>query len=125
MMRQQWVSTAHYTGIMSIKLKTLSVALAMAGLLVLEVSGANEAAGKAAYEKSCKSCHGPDGSGNPAIAKMFKVEMRPLGSKEVQAKTEPELKTVITKGTGKMPAVSGVTDAQAADVAAFLRTLKK
>jgi cytochrome c1 len=55
---------------------------------------------------------------------MFKVELRHLGSKEVQAKTDLELKTVITKGTGKMPPVSGVTDAQAADVAAFLRTLK-
>ena len=75
---------------MSIKLKTLPAALAMTGLVALQVYGANEAAGKAAYEKSCKSCHGPDGSGNPGVAKMFKVELRHLGSKEVQAKTDLE-----------------------------------
>jgi mono/diheme cytochrome c family protein len=110
---------------MSIQLKTLFVVLAMTGSFAVGVFGADGAAGKATYEKACKSCHGPDGSGNPAVAKMMKVEMHPLGSKEIQAKTDAELKTVITKGKGKMPAVAGVTDAQAADVAAFLRTLKK
>ena len=110
---------------MNTKLRTLSAAMAMTALFALKMFAANEAVGKATYEKSCKSCHGPDGSGNPAVAKMFKVEMRPLGSKEIQAKTDAELKTVITKGSGKMPAVSGVTEAQAADVAAFIRTLKK
>ena len=33
-------------------------------------------AGKAAYDKACKSCHGADGTPNAAIAKSMKVEMK-------------------------------------------------
>jgi cytochrome c1 len=47
-----------------------------------------------------------------------------LASKEVQARTDEELKQVILKGQGKMKPVAGVTEKQAADVVAFLRTLK-
>ena len=80
--------------------------------------------GKAIYDKSCRACHGPDGKGNPAIAKMLKVTMQPLGSKEVQAKSDSELKKIIAEGTGKMKPVSSVSAKQADDVVAFLRTLK-
>jgi hypothetical protein len=56
---------------------------------------------------------------------MLKVEMRPLGSKEVQAKTDAELKKIILEGMGKMKPVSGV-DAKAADnLVDYLRTLKQ
>ncbi len=93
--------------------------------LSLQLYAANEANGKAAYEKSCKGCHGADGSGNPGMAKMLKVEMRPLSSKEVQAHSDAEIKGIIQKGQGKMPAQAGVNDATAADLTAFLRSLKK
>ena len=52
------------------------------------------------------------------------VTQRPLASKEVQARTDEELKQVILKGQGKMKPVAGVTEKQAADVVAFVRTLK-
>ena len=74
--------------------------------------------GKALYDTKCKMCHKPDGSGMPAM------KMRPLGSAEVQAKSDADLKKDITTGTGKMKPVA-VTDAQAADLVAFIRTLKK
>lgn len=80
-------------------------------------------AGKAVYDKSCKSCHGPDGKGNPAIAKALKTDMRPLGSADVQGKSDADLKKDSTAGTGKMKPVK-LTDAQASDVVAFVRTLK-
>jgi mono/diheme cytochrome c family protein len=83
------------------------------------------AEGKAIFEKSCKGCHGADGQGNPGIAKMFKVNMRPLGSDEVQSKSDADLKKIITQGTGKMKPVASVAGKQADDVVAFLRTLKK
>ncbi len=47
-------------------------------VLNLPLAAADAATGKAAYAKACKSCHGPDGAGNPAVAKMMKVEMKPL-----------------------------------------------
>ena len=46
-------------------------------------SAADAKAGQEVFAKSCKSCHGADGSGNPAIAKMMKVDMKSLGSAEV------------------------------------------
>jgi mono/diheme cytochrome c family protein len=81
--------------------------------------------GEAVYATKCKSCHGADGSGNPAIAKMMNVTMKPLGSAEVQAKSDADLKTVITAGTGKMKPVAGVSAGDADNIVAYLRTLKK
>jgi hypothetical protein len=54
----------------------------------------------------------------------MKVEMKALGSKEVQAKSDDELKAAVTKGTGKMKAVAGLSAKQIDDVVAFVRTLK-
>ncbi len=84
---------------------------------------ADVAAGKATYDKSCKRCHGGDGAANAAIAKMFKVEMRHLGSKEVQAKSDAELKKESVEGVGKMKGVS-IADGDATNLVAFLRTFK-
>jgi mono/diheme cytochrome c family protein len=74
--------------------------------------------GKAVYDAKCKACHKPDGSG------MAAMKMRPLGSAEVQAKSDADLKKDITAGNGKMKA-QAVTDAQAADLVAYIRTLKQ
>jgi mono/diheme cytochrome c family protein len=76
------------------------------------------AEGKATFDAKCKMCHKADGSG------MAAMKMRPLGSAEVQAKSDAELKKDITAGTGKMKAQT-VTDEQAADLVAYIRTLKK
>ena len=69
-------------------------------------AGATE--GKELYAKACRSCHGAEGQGNPAIAKMMKVELRPLGSPEVQSQSDAELKKAITEGKGKMKPVTSL-----------------
>ena len=79
--------------------------------------------GKDVYAKKCRSCHG-DGSGNPAIAKSLKVTLRHLGSKDVQAKSDAQLKKETTGGIGKMKAVK-LTPEQTNAVVGFLRTLKQ
>lgn len=84
---------------------------------------ADAAAGEALYATKCKGCHGTDGGGNPAIAGMIRVTLRPLGSGAVQAKSDADLKKDTTAGTGKMKPVK-LTDAEASDVVAYLRTLK-
>jgi mono/diheme cytochrome c family protein len=106
---------------MSKMLGTMAAVLLAAATL----SAADAAAGKAIYDKSCKTCHGADGTPNAAIAKSYKVEMRHLGAKEVQALTDADHVKAVTDGIGKMKAIKSVTAAQARDVVAFVRTLKK
>jgi len=85
---------------------------------------ADAAAGKAAYDASCKKCHGADGTPNAAIGKMLKVEMMHLGSPEVQVKSDAALIKETVEGIGKMKAMPTV-EKDAANIVAFVRTLKK
>ena len=59
------------------------------------------------------------------MAKTLKVTFRPLASKEVQGKSDAELKKESTEGTGKMQPIKGLADKQALDVVTFLRSLAK
>jgi len=96
----------------------------LGGSLSLWAAG-DAAAGKTVFDSKCKTCHGTEGQGNPGLAKALKVEFRHLGSKEVQARSDADIKKLITEGSGKMRAVSGLSDKQVDDVIAFLRTLKE
>jgi predicted CXXCH cytochrome family protein len=88
------------------------------------IQAASATAGKAVYDKSCKSCHGPDGTPNPAVAKMMKVDMKDLKSADVQAMSDDDLMKAITNGIGKMKPVPSAAGS-AADVVAYIRTWKK
>jgi mono/diheme cytochrome c family protein len=81
------------------------------------------AAGKEAYLKKCANCHAPAGEGKDAVAKMMKVTLAHLGSKQVQSKTDAELKKIPLEGTGKMKPVKDVTPQMADDIIAYVRTL--
>ena len=84
---------------------------------------ADAKAGAAAFEKSCKGCHGADGTPNPAIAKMFPT-IPNLSSPAVQKETDAALVTVVKEGKGKMKPPANLT-ASPEDIIAFVRTLKK
>ena len=94
--------------------RTLVLSIAATGV----VMAADAQAGKAAYDKSCKSCHGAAGTPNPPIAKALKVEMRDLASKEVQALSDAELKAIVTDGKGKMKPIKTVAGPEADNVIA-------
>lgn len=83
------------------------------------MSFAGAAEGKAVFASKCAACHGAGGEGKESIAKMMKVEMKPLGPQ-----SEAEIKEAVTKGKGKMHAVSGLSEKQVDDVAAYVKTLK-
>ena len=92
---------------------------------VLANAAGDAKAGKAVYDKACKSCHGADGAPNAAIAKSMKVEMAHLGDSAVQAASDDDHKATITKGKGKMKPIKSVTGKAVDDVVAYMRTLKK
>ena len=102
----------------------LGIAIAIAVPLAAAQKG-DAAAGKAVYQKKCATCHELSGAPKAAIAKMLKVEMRDLSSKEVQAKSDDELARIITQGTGKMVPVTGLSDAELQNLIAYLRSLQK
>jgi mono/diheme cytochrome c family protein len=99
------------------------LALALAAAVAMYAADAK--AGKATYDTSCKSCHGPDGTPNAMVAKMMKVEIKNLKSKEVQSMSDAELTSIIAQGRGKMQPVKSVTGKSVDNVIAFIRTLKK
>src|SRR5438128_1503828 len=107
-------------------MRTIAITIALIVLTTGAVFAAGDAAaGKELFAKKCASCHGAGGEGKDAIAKMMKVELKPLASKEVQAKSDADLVKVITTGTGKMKPVADLKEKDAQDVVAFLRTLAK
>jgi cytochrome c len=93
-------------------------------LLLLASGKGNAVEGKKLYSSRCAVCHGDSGEGKQAIAKMFGVKMPTLSSKAVQSLDDAALKKVIVEGKGKMRPVN-VSDSEAEDVVAFIRTLKK
>jgi mono/diheme cytochrome c family protein len=108
------MKTMRYLSILAVAFLASTASAAPAG---------DGAAGKAVYTKKCASCHGEKGEGKEAIAKMMKVEMKHLGSKEVQAKSDDELKKDTTQGFGKMKGVQGLSEKDVADLIAYVRSL--
>jgi mono/diheme cytochrome c family protein len=90
------------------------------GTLLAPAAAASAKDGEAVFTAKCKNCHGADGTGNPAIAKMLNVTMKPLGSA-----ADAEVKTAVTTGTGKMKPVAGVAGTDLDNLVAFVHTLKK
>lgn len=104
------------------KLFCLTVAFALASSAAF---AADVKAGAADYNRACKNCHGADGTANPAIAKMMKVDIPDLKAAAVQGLSNAEIKDVITKGKGRMRPAASVTGAEVDNVIAYVRSLKK
>jgi mono/diheme cytochrome c family protein len=107
-------------------MRTIIFSIVLGSFSIGGASAAGDAkAGQEVYAKSCKSCHGADGTPSAAVAKMMKVDMHDLKSPEVQSRSDAELKKVVTAGEGKMKPIASVTGASVDNVVAYVRTLKK
>src|ERR1700674_3475250 len=102
-------------------MRTLMTTFALIGISAVTGLAADAKAGQTVYDKSCKSCHGADGTPNAAIAKMMKVDMKDLKSAEVQAMSGDDIKKVIADGKGKMKPVKTVSGGDADNVVAYVR----
>lgn len=102
--------------------KVIGIALGclLAALCTSGAWAADAAAGKTTYDSKCKACHAADGTGNPAMAKMLKVDLKPIGGSSAE-----EVKGAVSKGKGKMKPVAGLSAADVDNVAAYVKTLKK
>lgn len=101
------------------------VTMTLAALSSTAAFAASAKEGEAVYNRACKSCHGADGTANPAIAKMMKVEIADLKSSQVQSMSDAQLKAVITDGKGKMRPIKSVNGADLDNVVAYVKSLKK
>jgi len=102
--------------------------------IVMSYSGGDTSlSGKAAFDRTCSRCHGPDGAGNPRADKFFNTTIPRLNSAVVQSKSDAELKEIITTGRRGMPPVETdeggfrhrLPPAQVDSLIAYVRTLKK
>ena len=100
-------------------------AIAITALSLFITASAFAADGAAIYKATCASCHGANGDGQTtAIGK--KMNLRHLGSPEVQKQTDAELYAWTADGKNKMPAYkSKLSEAEIKALVAFMRTLKK
>ena len=102
-------------------------AITLSVLLIVALAAgavAQNPAAKDLFASKCAMCHGPDGSAQTTMAKNLKI--RDFHSADVQKQSDADLKTVITKGKGKMPAFEGkLTGEQIDQLVGYLRELGK
>jgi mono/diheme cytochrome c family protein len=81
---------------------------------------------KVVFDQKCAMCHAKDLTGNPAMAKMFKLDQSALSlvKKETLGKKDADLVAITTNGQGKMPAFKGkLSDEEISDLVAYIRSL--
>ena len=94
----------------------------LAALLAMACTVGFAQNGEATYKTKCQSCHGPAGTPSPALAKMMGI--KPTSDPAMQKLTLDDVQAAVKNGKGKMHPVTGLTDAQIKDVAAYFKTLK-
>jgi mono/diheme cytochrome c family protein len=83
---------------------TIAVVLVLMTALAARAVAENVSV-KDLFVSKCAICHGADGSAKTSMGKSLKV--RDFHSPDVQKQSDADLKTMITKGKGKMPAFEG------------------
>jgi mono/diheme cytochrome c family protein len=98
----------------------------LSGILfvVCPVATAQGGSGATIFKSKCQLCHGVGGAGNTTLGKQLQAAN--LGSKDVQKKTDAELRKVVHDGNGNMPPFADQLSADEINqVIKFVRTLGK
>jgi mono/diheme cytochrome c family protein len=106
-------------------MKTVSKAVlgCLALTLVLSTFSLAES-GAEVFKAKCAVCHGASGAGDTSMGKA--MNLRDLGSADVQKQSDADLTGIITNGKGKMPKYEGkLTKEQIDSLVQYVRTLKK
>jgi mono/diheme cytochrome c family protein len=104
------------------QLTILGRSLAVLSLALISVYGLADSG--AEFNMRCAPCHGAKGAGETKLGQNLRV--RDLGSADVQQQSDAELREIITKGRGKMPAYGGKLSKEQIDgIVKWIRTLKK
>ena len=94
-------------------------------LLLLAPLSYSAEAPKTLYTNRCQGCHGPDGKGNQTMAKALQTTIPDLTSNEIGKKPDAEMLEALSKGRGKMPATTGLSDKELKDLVAYVKSLSK
>jgi cytochrome c oxidase cbb3-type subunit III len=86
---------------------------------------ADASSGKAIFEKSCVGCHGADGKGNPAMAKVLGEKGLNIVGADTKKKSDDQLLKVLAEGAGKMPAQKSLSKDEQKQVLGHVRSLAK
>lgn len=101
------------------------LAAAGIGLLLLPHLSYAAEVGKDLYASRCQGCHGPDGKGNQTMAKALQANIPDLTSKDFAKKPEKEISEVLSKGKGKMPPATGLSQKELKELVGYVRGLGK
>jgi cytochrome c6 len=103
------------------------ISLTFGVLLLATVSNlawSEGSSGAATFKAKCVLCHGADGSGNTPLGKQLQAAN--LHSKDIQKKTDAELRKVVHDGQTNMPAFGDqLSDAEITQVIKYVRALGK
>jgi len=86
---------------------------------------ADAGSGKAVYDKSCVGCHGADGKGNPAMAKVLGEKGLNIVGADTKKKSDDQLLKVLAEGAGKMPAQKSLSKDEQKQALGYVRSLAK
>jgi len=101
------------------------VLLTSLSLLLLAPLSYGAEAAKTLFTNRCQGCHGPDGKGSPTMAKALQTTIPDLTSSEIGKKPDKELLEALSKGRGKMPATTGLSDKELKDLVSHVKSLSK
>lgn len=105
--------------------RNLVVTLIWLGLLFFHPLSHAAAAGKELFVSRCQGCHGADGKGNQTMAKALQANIPDLTSKDVAKVPAKEILEVLSKGKGKMPPATGLSEKELKELADYVKGFSK
>lgn len=115
-------------------LATVALAIGISALTTTQAVAGDKEKGKALYQNLCVTCHGMDGLGDGPVAASLPPEMKPANlqtGKYKFATNDAKMKELLQKGgaaVGLSPLMSGApgaTDADLANLIAYLNSIRK